>query len=71
MTDNENSPHPDSSTDEYSRDNIGVGTFLPNDEDVGNNAFDGIPPPAPDILLSNNFTANAEELPSDFKIMEV
>ncbi len=56
---------------EYSRDNIGVGTFLPNDEDVGNNSFDGIPPPAPDILLSNNFTANAEELPSNFKIMEV
>ena len=67
MSDDEYSPHPDSSADEYSCNDIDVGTFLPTDEDFGNNLLDGTPPPAPD----NNFTENADKLPTDFKIMEV
>jgi hypothetical protein len=71
MTDDEYSPHPDSSSDEYSCNDIGVGTFLPTDDDAGNNLLNGIPPPAPDTLQSNNFTANADTLPSNFKTIEV
>ena len=66
MTDDEEYSPPNSSIDGYSRD-IGVGTFSPNDEDRENNSLDGTPPPA----SNNNFTENADKLPSDFKIMEV